>query len=93
MTPATERQRDAFRTGTKITLTKATDIVPKVGHAVAARQTAVTGGKMDGFSRVYGCTASTGDACYSQFAPAQIPNVAALAEHFTIADETFEDYN
>jgi phospholipase C len=78
--------------GTGIKLTKASDVVPRVGHAVAAQQAAIDGGKMDGFSRVFGCTAFTGYACYRQFVPAQIPNIASLAEHFTIADATFEDY-
>jgi phospholipase C len=76
--------------GTVIPLAQATDLVPDVSHRVASQQTAIDQGKMDGFSRIVGCTATTGYACYSQFAPSQIPNLAALAERFTISDRTFE---
>jgi len=46
---------------------------------------------MNGFARIGGCSALSGYACYTGFAPSQIPNLASLARHFVIADHTFED--
>jgi phospholipase C len=76
--------------GTTIPLTQASDIVPDVSHTDHGQTAAIDGGKMDGFSTITGCTQDTGYACYSQFRPAQIPAVAALARRFVIADRTFE---
>jgi phospholipase C len=53
--------------------------------------TAIDGGKMDGFSQIPGCTRTAGYACYSQFQPSQIPNLAALAQSYVVSDRTFED--
>jgi phospholipase C len=75
--------------GTKITLSQATDIVPNVDHTDASQTTAIDGGKMDGFAKITGCTQSTGYACYTQYRPAQIPNLIALANAFAVSDETF----
>jgi phospholipase C len=87
--------------GTSIPLSQATDIVPPVDHRIAAQQTAIDGGAMDGFGRIGHCTRSWGYACYAQYDPLAgpcgitgtrscIPNLVALAEAFTISDRTFE---
>ena len=76
--------------GTTIPLATASDIVPAVSHTDHGQTAAIDGGRMDGFSTITGCTQPTGYACYSQFQPAQIPAVAALARRFVIADRTFE---
>src|SRR5215472_2192634 len=65
------------------------DKVPNVGHDVAAQQTAIHHGRMDGWEHVSGCTAATGYICVSGYTPAQVPNVAALASRFAISDRTF----
>jgi phospholipase C len=46
-------------------------------------------GAMNGFEHVKGCSADGGYACYVQYDPSQIPNLAALARAFAISDETF----
>src|SRR5262249_42493533 len=46
--------------------------------------------KMDGFARISGCGPPE-RACYEQYQPAQIPNLAALARAFVVSDRTFED--
>ncbi len=76
--------------GTTIPLSQATDVVPLVDHGDTAQTTAVDGGKMNGFSGISGCDSSTNYACYSQYQPGQIPNIAALARRFAISDATFE---
>jgi phospholipase C len=75
--------------GTTIALKQATDIVPDVPHTDAAQKTAVDSGKMDGFARIKGCTQAAGYACYSQYRPAQIPSLIALAHAFAVSDRTF----
>jgi phospholipase C len=78
--------------GTTIPLANAADIVPNVGHNVPAQKTAVNGGRMNGFSKISGCTASATPphACYMQYYGPQVPNLAALARKFVISDRTFE---
>jgi phospholipase C len=76
--------------GQTIQLTQEPDIVPVVSHSIAAQQTAINNGKMNGFDLISGCASSSGYACYSQYAPSQIPNLAALAQNFAISDRTFE---
>jgi len=65
------------------------DIVPKVAHSVAAEQTAIHRGSMDGWQKVQGCTVQTGYACVGGYTPQQVPNLAALAKQFAISDRTF----
>src|SRR5262249_34125555 len=48
-----------LKTGSVIPLHPGPDISPNVIHTVKAQTTAIDGGKMDGFSQVNGCTAST----------------------------------
>lgn len=73
--------------GTEIPLSRASDLVAPVDHSPTAQITAVDGGKMDGFNQLEGCAQY---ACYSQYSPSKIPNVAALARQFAISDRTFE---
>src|SRR5436190_3857650 len=77
--------------GSTIQLRRAPDIVPAVSHSLASQTTAIDGGKMDGFARIHGCGAAASYACYEQYGPARIPNLAALARAFTVSDRTFED--
>ncbi len=76
--------------GSQIPLADATDIVPDVGHARPAQEMAIHGGLMDGFDLIPGCGQDSGYACYSQFDPAAVPNVSALAGTFALSDATFE---
>jgi len=75
--------------GTTIPLGQSTDLVPNIDHTDAGQTTAVDGGKMDGFSKLAGCDSSTSYACYTQYQPSQIPNIAALARGFAVSDATF----
>src|SRR5579871_6738100 len=76
-------------TGSTIALTRASDIVPKVHHEKHDQLLALDGGRMDGFNHIYGCRRANGYRCYSQYSPSQIPNLAALARRFVVADHTF----
>jgi phospholipase C len=69
--------------GKMIPLTEATDIVPPVDHSQSSQLKAMDNGKMDGFEKVRGCKQ---DACYTQFYPAQIPSLAAMARAGAISD-------
>ena len=53
---------------------------------VTGANIAINGGLMNGFSRLTHCDAASGYACYEQYAPGQIPNLAALARAFVISD-------
>lgn len=77
-------------TGKTIPLAAAPDVVPKVSHTIAAQQTAMDGGLMDGFSLISGCNRKHHFKCYETYDPAAIPNLATLAEHFALSDRTFE---
>jgi phospholipase C len=79
-----------LHTGETISLSREPDIVPDVLHNVASQQTAINGGAMNGFDLIRGCGSSTGYACYAQYDPSQIPNLAALAQNFAVSDRTFE---
>lgn len=76
--------------GSVLALSQATDIVSPVDHTVATQQTAIDGGRMDGFGLIGGCTQAKAYACFSQFDPSQIPNLASLAERYALSDRTFE---
>jgi phospholipase C len=75
--------------GSSIPLSRATDVIPAIGHGTAAVRRAINGGAMNGFDTVLHCGESDGYPCYSQFDPGQIPNLAALARTFVISDQTF----
>jgi len=76
--------------GSTIELGSASDVVPPVDHRVESQQVAIDGGAMDGFGLITGCRPKRNYACYTQFDPSQIPNVAALAGQFALSDATFE---
>jgi phospholipase C len=69
------------------------DIVSPVQHTVAAQQTAIDGGKMDGWGLVDGCRPHNHYACIAGYQPAQVPNVASLASRFALSDHTFSMSN
>jgi phospholipase C len=79
--------------GTVVTPSVAPDTVPAATHGVEAQTAAVDGGKMDGWSQVFGCDVSRGYACISGYKPWQIPNIVKLAEQFAISDDTFSMNN
>jgi phospholipase C len=76
--------------GTRIALSRATDVIPFVNHSVRGQQRAIDVGAMDGFGTIRGCTRFVGYQCYSQFAPSRLPNVVKLATRFGLSDATFE---
>ena len=82
-----------LKDGTVVTPGVTPDTVPGVSHTVQAQQTAVDGGKMDGWGQIGGCTAATGYACISGYLPSGVPNFTALASRFAISDETFSMQN
>lgn len=79
--------------GKQITLAQASDVVPNVIHKPVPQQVAIDSGRMDGFSKIAGCTAHVKPPyrCYSQFHRNQIPNLWRLARNFAISDATFSD--
>lgn len=77
-------------TGATIALRQAPDIVPTVNHSPGSITTGIDGGKMDGFNLNSGCTQSTNYNCYVQYQSSQIPNLAAFAGTYVVADRTFE---
>ena len=76
-------------TGQTINLKRATDYIPEVKHKRISQETAINGGQMNGFDLLQGCHQADGFACYSQFDPSQIPNLASLARNFALSDATF----
>jgi hypothetical protein len=76
--------------GTRIALSNAPDLVPRVGHGPADQLGAINGGLMNGFPNIAGCDSTTAFACYSQFLPRSIPNISKLGYWFAISDRTFE---
>src|SRR5581483_11594178 len=79
-----------LHTGQTIALAQEPDLVPGVAHSIAAQQQAINAGQMNGFDQIGGCGRRTNYACYAQFDPSQIPNLAALAQSFALSDRTFE---
>jgi phospholipase C/outer membrane protein assembly factor BamB len=77
--------------GSTVTLTQTPDVVPHVGHNNKSQSTALDGGLLDGFDKIGGCQPRKNLACYSYYAPDQIPNIAVLARTYAISDHTFED--
>jgi len=80
----------ALPNGTRISLPEATNVVPMANHNKSVQKKAINRGAMNGWGNIHGCTESVGYRCYSQFDPAQIPNLAALARQYAISDRTFE---
>jgi phospholipase C len=75
--------------GQVIPLSQGPDIAPAVAHDHPAQVTAIDKGKMDHFDKITGCAGPT-YACYSYYAPSQIPNIATLATNFALSDNTFQ---
>ena len=83
-------------TGQVVSLSSAADFVPNLDHSVAGQQRDIAGGQMNGFSLDPYCSNLAN--CYSQFDPLSgpcttgscIPNLSALATHYTVSDTTFE---
>lgn len=71
-------------------LQQAADLIPNVAHSTQGQQQAIDGNKMDGWQQLSGCTPGLNYRCLSQYDPAQIPNLAALARQYVISDRTFE---
>jgi phospholipase C len=65
------------------------DTVPQVRHTTIDQQNAIDGGKMDGWQKIPGCSASQNYACVSGYQPGQVPNLSLLAQDFAISDRTF----
>src|SRR5205085_1290059 len=82
-------------------LTSEPDVGLSIGHSPTAQQAAIDGGKMDGFSTINGCTASSSPSygCLTQYDPMSgpcassngscIPNMTAYATNYAISDATF----
>jgi phospholipase C len=83
-----------MKDGSSARMTKSPDIVPNVWHDVHAQETAINGGKMNGWNAVFGCNPPRHSRdCLTYYTPQQIPNLAALADHFALSDRTFSMYN
>jgi phospholipase C len=76
--------------GQTYTLTQAADVIPNVSHSTKSQQKAINGGQMNQFDLIVGCTKAKNYQCLSEFAPSQIPNLAALARKYVISDRTFQ---
>jgi phospholipase C len=79
-----------LQNGTTVPLSHAPDVTPVIHHQTIDQQTAIDGGRMDGFDDIDGCQAPQ-YACYTQFQPADVPVLSALANQFTISDHTFSE--
>ena len=75
--------------GVDVTPSTASDVVPNVRHTTGDQQTAIDGGRMDGWWRVPGCSGAAHYRCISGYQPGQVPNLARLASDFAISDATF----
>jgi phospholipase C len=83
-----------MKDGSSARMTKSSDIVPSVWHDVRAQRTAMNGGKMNGWNAVFGCNPpSNRRNCLTYYTPKQIPNLAALAQHFALSDRTFSMFD
>ena len=75
--------------GTPFRMKVSPDVVPEAAHFVKAQNIAINGGRMDGFDKIGGCKSKL-HHCISYYKPRQIPNLAALADQYVVADRTFE---
>lgn len=75
--------------GTVVNMTQAPDVVPNVWHDVPSQKVAVQSGAMDGWAEVIGCRPYEGHQCLVHYTPYQIPNLAALASKYVVADHLF----
>src|SRR5262249_21612056 len=72
--------------GTQVALTAESDIPPEVGHKTADQETAINGGLMNGWDRVFGCQAFLHYACLTQAKAGLIPTVWSLADTYAVSD-------
>jgi phospholipase C len=75
--------------GASVTMQQSPDVVPLVAHSVADQVAAMDGGKMDGWDKIQGCTASAQYGCLTYYTPSQIPNLTTLATQFAVDDRMF----
>ena len=75
--------------GVNVAPSTSPDVVPTVQHTTADQQTAIDGGRMDGWWRLPGCSRAQHYRCISGYQPGQISNLARLASDFAISDATF----
>src|SRR5215472_311474 len=71
--------------GTTLVPHTAPDTVPNVDHTVKAQTLALT----NHWDQIHGCTPATGYACIPGYRPASVPNLALLADRYTILDHAF----
>jgi len=89
--------------GTQVPLTEEPDGGLALNHSVPGQKTAIDGGKMNGFAKLWGCLPTDKPAygCLTQYDPLGgpcgvdgkstcIPNTFSWAEHFAISDQTYE---
>jgi phospholipase C len=89
--------------GTTRAMKETPDYGVVISHNVASQHTAMDGGKMDGFAKIYGCTATSDPpyGCMTSFGAVHgtcgssgtstcIPNIIRYAERYAISDRTFE---
>ena len=76
--------------GSTVTLTAEPDIPPEVGHKSADQETAINGGLMNGWDKVFGCLPVQQYACLTQAKAGLIPTVWSLADTYAMSDMTFE---
>jgi phospholipase C len=76
--------------GSIINLPPADDMVPKSPHSYDSHVIAMNGGQMNGYDLLGPDCVGPAYRCHQAYEPEQIPNLAALARQFTIADHSFE---
>jgi phospholipase C len=81
-------RRVRLSNGAVVTPSVDPDTVPLVRHQTIDQQNAIDGGKMDGWQKIPGCSASQNYACVSGYQPGQVPNLSLLAQDFAISDRT-----
>jgi phospholipase C len=77
--------------GTTIPLRRAKDLIPPMPHGTPAQITAVNGGQMNGWAKLFHCKQEDDYACMSQFTGKQFPNLWTLARQYTVSDRTFQN--
>jgi phospholipase C len=76
--------------GTRMKLIPEPDLPPAVEHEHTSQVTAIDGGKMDGWDKLFGCGSSFHYQCMTQAQAGSVPSLWSLADAYTISDRTFE---
>jgi phospholipase C len=76
--------------GTVMPLIPEPDVPPPVGHQAADQQTAINGGKMNGWDKIVGCTPDLQYKCLTQVHEGTVPTLWSLADTYAMSDRTFE---